>query len=188
MNKLIITFLVTMATMASLHAQKKAPAFFIVQAGSTKFNNTDWAPAGSLTAGLRIKKHFGVGANLQVVKFKNDKNLFVPASLEFVFINDTRKFGPFINFQIGRAFYSKNAELRTETGSISVDIHGGLFISPGAGIMLPLSKKTRLLFTLSYVNSELVTDINEQGVPGGYLKKNERANIEGLRIALGVKF
>lgn len=149
--------------LSPLFSSGQSKGYFMLSAGMSKYTGTDGIFNGSFGFGAKFKSAtLGLGFNL--MQFKNDPNLYIPAYAEFSFRPDKRKPRPFADIRTGIGIYD-NSYLK-----------GGFYFAMGGGVLLPV-KTHDFFFLLSYMNSTFT--LNVPGLP------KSTANKDGFLVGFG---
>src|SRR5689334_7233344 len=129
MRKLVI-ILSSLVIVGQAVSQSKIKPFTIVQGAVAKYiTDKNGIFGGSLSGGLLIKEHWGIGLNVQAFKWYPGK-YYLPVNVEISYFNNKRV-SPYFNLQIGKGVYQQTTRYIFESGPGYERNKGGYYFSPG---------------------------------------------------------
>lgn len=169
---------------------KERIPYLLVQGGMHGYNEMSLRPTASFSLGARLKKVFGVGANVQYLTLKGNKSPFIPVNAEISYLPSGDHFRLCGSFQIGKAFYSAVTEEETISSFYTSTIRtkGGLYLAPAVGFLAPVTQGTDLIVTIAYIRTHL--DFSTTKTAGTLSSSYSESSTElsGFRVLAGLRF
>ena len=157
-------------------------------------DRTHFFPSVTMTNGKRFNEHWAAGVGVGVEIF--DRYLF-PVFADVRYTLWGNKVSPFIAFKLGYSFgnskkiYYDNLTIHFDPYRISNADYkkgGGMLLHPEAGVTIPLSNKTDLLFTVAYRYQKTKSTVTPGEDAEWKDKFEHKESINRLSFGVGITF
>jgi len=136
---------------------------------SFNYSHADTYFGGSLAAGYKTDQIIGVGAGIAITNFKGSNALYLPMFGEFCFYSDRSVIRPYGVARVGYGYFNQPY--------FGYKTKGGLYYSPGVGILFPVKTKFDISILGSFVSSDFSNTLTKT-----------TSTSRGWTVELGVKF